>query len=149
MKVSSARGVVASGTSRMLDGCPVLPCIMIAYGHTPTCSVLRGRRAAELLAGGGAARSHATGGEPADPFAREAARAAAPRPLRAASRADGGRTAAVPERAAAARARGAAARRARRGGRGRARRAPRDRRVDGPRWDGHAGGARRVPAAPP
>src|SRR5256885_1860311 len=125
MNVSSARGVVASGTPRMLDGCPTYACLMIAYGHAAARSVLRGRRAAELLAGSRAARRHAAGGEPPDPLAREAPRPAAPRPLRAAGRADGGRPAPVPERAAPARAGAAAARRARRGSRGRARRTAR------------------------
>src|SRR5947207_14994550 len=115
MNVSSARGVVASGTPRMLDGSSAYACIMIAYGYAAARSVLRGRRAAELLAGRGAARRDAACGEPPDSFAREAPRPSAPRPLRAAGRADGSRPAPVPERPATARAGAAAARRARRG----------------------------------
>src|SRR3954471_14794314 len=104
MNVSSARGVVASGTFRMLEGRPRYACIMIAYGHAAARSVLRGRRAPELLAGRGAARRHAACGEPPDPLAREAPRPSAARPLRAAGRADGSRPAPLPERAAPARA---------------------------------------------
>src|SRR5207253_10870374 len=89
-----------------------------AYGHASARSLLRGGRAPELLPGGGAARRHAARGEPPDPLAREAARPAARRPLGSAGRADGSRAAPLPERAAAAGARGTAARRARRGGRG-------------------------------
>src|SRR5437773_1330366 len=59
---------------------------MIAYGHASARSVLRGRRAAELLAGRGAARRHAACGEPPDSLAREAPRPSAPRPIRAARR---------------------------------------------------------------
>src|SRR3954464_994372 len=101
MKVSSIR--------MMLDPCAAAPCIMIAYGYASARGVHRGRRAAELLAGCRAARGHSAGGEPADPLAREAARVAAPRPLRPPRRADGGRTPAVQERPAAACGRGAAA----------------------------------------
>src|SRR3954468_18098790 len=114
MKVSSIR--------MMLDPCAASPCIMIAYGYASARGVHRGGRAAELLAGSRAARGDPAGGEPADPLAREATRAAAPRPLRPPRRADGGRPPAVPERAAAARGRGAAIGRARgRGGGGAAR----------------------------
>src|SRR5882724_1203521 len=102
-----------SSIPQMLDPCGACPGIMIAYGHASAGGILRGGRAAELLAGGGAARGDAARGEPADPLAREAARAPARRPFGAARRADGGRPPPLPERAAAARARGAAARRAR------------------------------------
>src|SRR5881296_229802 len=74
------------------------------YGHASTCCVLRGRRAAELLAGRRAARRHAARGQPAGARAREAARPAAPRPLGAARRPDRGGAPAVPGRAADARA---------------------------------------------
>src|SRR5437879_5471313 len=103
MNVSSARGVVASGTSRMLDVCTAYACIMIAYGHATACRVLHGCRAAQLLAGGGAARRHAACRQPPDPFAREASWPPAARPLGASGRADRGRPAPVPERTAAAR----------------------------------------------
>ncbi len=104
--------------------------ISFAYGHAPTCCVLRGRRAPELLPGGRPARRHAAGRVAAGARAREAARHAAPRPLGASRRADRGGLAALSRRAADARARGPA-----RGGgrgvrRGRARRRPRARRLD-------------------
>src|SRR5262245_17677937 len=92
----------------MLDPCSVTLCIMIAYGHASARSVLHRRRAAQLLAGCRAARRDATRGEPPDPFAREAARAPAPRPFRTPCRADRGGAPALPERAAPARPRGAA-----------------------------------------
>src|SRR5439155_12206870 len=122
---------------------------MIAYGYASAGSVLRGRRAPELLAGGGTARRHPTRRQPADPLAREAARPPARRPLRPSRRTDGGRAPSLPQRAAAARTRGAAARGARRGGRRRARRPTRDRRFHGARRPGAARRARRVPAAAP
>ena len=59
-------------------------CIMIAYGYAPARRVLRGRRAEELLAGGGAARRHAARGQPPDPLARAAARDASCSTARAA-----------------------------------------------------------------
>src|SRR4051794_30967625 len=102
-----------SSIPRMLDPYEVRPGIMIAYGHASAGSVLRGGRAPELLPGRRAARRDAARGEPSDPLAREAAPAAAPRPLRPARRADGGGPPPLPERTAAAGARGAAARRAR------------------------------------
>src|SRR5260221_6660105 len=86
----------------MLDGRLGSPCIMIAYGHASAGRVLRGRRATELLAGGGAARRHAARSEPADPLAREARRVAAARPVRPACRADRGGPTPVSERAAGA-----------------------------------------------
>src|SRR4051794_38474325 len=122
MKVSSIR--------MMLDRCAAHPGIMIAYGYASAGGVCRGRRAAELLAGGRAARCDAARGEPADPLAREAARAPVARPLRAPGRADRGGEAALQERAAPARGRGAAPRRDRRRGRGGTAGAPRDRLVD-------------------
>src|SRR5690349_6536587 len=100
MKVSSIR--------MMLDPCEGAPCIMIAYGYASACSVRRGRRAAELLAGCRAARRDAAGGQPADPLPREAARRPASRPLLPARRAHRGGAVALPERAAPARRRGAA-----------------------------------------
>src|SRR3954453_3590555 len=109
MKVSSIR--------MMLDPCAGDPCIMIAYGYASARGVHRGRRAAELLAGRRAARGDPARREPADPLPREAARAAAPRPLRPPGRADRGGPPALPERTASARGRGAVAGRARgRGG---------------------------------
>src|SRR5690349_35406 len=78
------------------------------YGHAAARSV-RGRgRAEELLPGRRAARRDAAGGEPADRRARAPARRAAPRPLGPTRRADRGRPAALPQRAARARGRGAA-----------------------------------------
>src|SRR6185437_1663503 len=138
-----------SSMSGTLDRCGVNPCIIFAYGYTPARCVLRGGRAAELLAGGGAARCDAAGGKPADSVAREAARRPAARSFGTARRADRGRPPALPERAAPARRGGAAARRARRGGRGRAQRTARDRRVDGTGRDRAARRARGVPAAAP
>src|SRR5207249_2624060 len=91
--------------------------IAFAYGHETACGVLRRRRTAELLAGGRAARCDTAGGEPAGAVARAPPWTAAPRPLGSAGRADRGWPPALPERAAAARARGADRRRARRGGR--------------------------------
>src|SRR5438445_4911429 len=105
MNVSSIR--------QMLDPCEARPGRMIAYGNASACSILRGGRAPQLLPGGGTARRHEACGEPPDPLAREAARLAARRPLGAAGRTDRGRPAPLPERTAAAGARGAAARRAR------------------------------------
>src|SRR6476660_5976246 len=130
MNVSSARGVIASGTFVMLDGYGAAAGIMITYGHASACSVLRGRGTAQLLAGRGAARGHPACGEPADPVAREAPRPPAPRPFGTPGRADRRRPAALPERAQAARPGGAASRGARRGGRGRAGRPPRARSLD-------------------
>src|SRR4030081_5908 len=98
MNVSSIR--------QMLDACLARPGIMIAYGHTSARSILRGGRAPELLTGSRAARGPAARGDPPDPLAREAPRPAARRPFGSAGRADGGRPAPLPERAAAARARG-------------------------------------------
>ncbi len=97
--------------------------------------VLRRGRAAKLLAGGRAARGDPAGRQPPDAGAREAARDAAPRPLGAPRRADRGGNAALPRRAAAARARGAGRRRGRRGGDRRARGHVRDRRLDRPGRD--------------
>src|SRR5882672_5156895 len=113
MNVSSARGVIASGTFVMLDGCTAPAGIMIAYGHASARGVLRGRGTAQLLAGRGAARGHPACGEPADPLAREAPRPPAPRPLGKAGRADRRRPAPLPERAQAARHGAAASRGAR------------------------------------
>src|SRR5919199_1424576 len=107
--------------------------ISSAYGYAPACGLLRGCRAQELLAGGGASRRHPAGGEPPDPRARGAPRPAAPRPLRAAGRADRGGDAPLPRRAEAADARGAARRRGLRLRGGSANRAARDRRLDRPR----------------
>src|SRR5437868_14616715 len=90
------------------------------YGHEAARGVLRGCRAPELLAGRRPARGDAARGEPADPVARAAHRAAASRPLRAPGRADGGRPSALPRSPTADRARAAAARGAWRGGGGRA-----------------------------
>ena len=95
---------------------PATPRISFAYGHAPARCLLRGRRAAQLLAGGGAAGRLAAGRQPADPVARAAARSPAARPLRTPRRADRGRARALSRRAAAAGARGAAARAARLGG---------------------------------
>src|SRR6185437_16684501 len=103
MNVSSARGVIASGTYVMLDGYGGPAGIMIPYGHASACSVLRGRGTAQLLAGRGAARGHPACGELADPLAREAPRPPAPRPFGTAGRADRRRAAPVPERTQAAR----------------------------------------------
>src|SRR5438552_2213485 len=113
MNVSSARGVIASGTFLMLDGYTAAAGIMIAYGHASARSVLRGRRTAQLLAGRRAARGHPACREPADPLAREAPRPPAPRPLGPAGRAHRRGPAPVPERAQAARDGGAAPRGAR------------------------------------
>src|SRR5215211_8407446 len=92
---------------------------MIPYGYPPAGGLLRRGRSPQLLAGRRAAGRHATGGEPPYPLAREAPRAAAVGSFRAPCRADRGGTAALPERAAAARSRADAARggRRRRGGR--------------------------------
>ena len=96
-----------------------MPGIIIAYGYASALGVLRGRRAAQLLAGRRAARRHAAGRQPPGALARGAPRDAAPRPLGQAGGADGGRAPALSRRAAAARARAAGARGRRRGGRGR------------------------------
>src|SRR3954467_13046300 len=120
-----------SSICMMLDPYAVVLCIMIPYGYASARGVHRGRRAAELLAGCRAARGDPAGGQPADPLAREAARAAAPRSLRSSRGAPRGGPPALPECTAAARRRGAAARRARGRGGGRAPRPPRDRRLDG------------------
>src|ERR671912_109042 len=105
--------------------------IMLTYGYSSARRLLRGRRPEELLPRGRAARGHPAGGQPPDPVAREAARRAAPRPVRPARRAHRGGPAAVPERSTHARARAAAAggglRRERR-----AARAPGDRLLDRP-----------------
>src|SRR5581483_8206325 len=80
--------------------------IRSAYGHEAAAGLRRRRRAAQLQPGGRAARRHAAGGEPPGTGAREAARDAAARPLGAARRAHRSGAAAVPRRAAPARARG-------------------------------------------
>ena len=102
------------------------PEIRFPYGYPSARRVLRRRRAAQLLAGGRAARRHPACRLAAGAVAREAARDAAPRPLRAPGRADRGRAAAVPQRATAAPTRGADARR----GLGRERRRPHRRALD-------------------
>src|SRR5213078_2822612 len=81
---------------------------MNPYGHAPTLSLLRGRRAEELLAGGRTARRDAARGQPADPLPRAAVGHAAARPLGPAGRTDGGRAAVVRVGAAPACARGTA-----------------------------------------
>src|SRR5581483_7958169 len=106
--------------------------IRFAYGHEAAAGVLRGGRAALVLARGRAARRHAARCEPPGSRAREAARDAAPRSLRAPCRADRGGAPLLPRRATAACARGGDRRRARRQGGGRPERHARDRRVDGP-----------------
>ena len=121
--------------------------IRFAYGHASAGRVLRGRRAAVVLAGRRAARGDAARGLAAGASPGEAARAPAPRPLRSARRADRGGLAALSRRTADAARRGAAARRHRRRGRRRARRAPLARRVDRACRDRRAAAALRVPAS--
>src|SRR5918999_2408970 len=82
-------------------------CIINSYGHEAAHSLLRRRRAQELLASRRAARRHTAGRQPADPLARGAPGAAATRPLGAASRADRGRVAPLPWRTAPTRPRAA------------------------------------------
>ena len=80
------RGPTRAATALLVRPSAISKC----YGHAAVAGVLRGRRAALVLAGGRAARGDPAGGQLAGAVAREAARDAAPRPLRAAGRADRG-----------------------------------------------------------
>src|SRR6185437_2563122 len=84
--------------------------IIDAYGYAPARCILRRGGEEELFTGCRAPRGHAAGRQPADPRAREAARQAAPRSLRAPGGADRGGPTTVPERATDALAGGSASR---------------------------------------
>src|SRR3954471_6241354 len=118
--------------------------IIDPYGYEAARGLRRGGGTAQLLARGRAPGVVAARGQPADRGARKTARAQVARPVRAARRADRGRSTALPPRTAAASARGAAA--GRHGRRGRRDRGDdRDRVVDGPGRERRAAAPLRLP----